>query len=71
MVTYDLCVAPYTMQELHQLDRALARIVRACCKLGRSFPTAGILREEEAAGWGLISLTVDYAQISTSCLPVS
>ena len=68
VITYGLCVAPYTMQQLHQLDRALARIVRACSKLGRSFPTAGILKDEEAAGWGLISLTVDYAQISTSCL---
>ena len=67
-VSYAFCVAPYTMGDIYQLDRALARIARVCCSLGRSFPTAGVLREEESGGVGLISLVVDYAQISTACL---
>jgi hypothetical protein len=67
-VSYAFCVAPYTMSEIYELDKAIARVARTCCRLGRSFPTAAILLGETAVGAGVISLTVDYAQISAACL---
>jgi exonuclease III len=67
-VSYAFCVAPYTTSEIHQLDRAISRVARSCCRLPRSFPTAAILLDQEAGGMGLTSLTVDYGQVSTACL---
>ena len=61
MVTYAFGIVPYTMQEIGRLDRTLAGITRRCCRLPRSMATASILLSQEHCGFGLISLTVDYA----------
>ena len=67
-ITYTFGVVPYTMQEIGRLDRTLAGVVRRCCRLPRSMPTASILLSTEKAGMGLISLVVDYATIAAQTL---
>jgi len=67
-ISYAFCVAPYTLTQLALLDKVLAGIARKCCRLQRSFPTCAILRHVDEGGIGLISLSVEYAQISTACL---
>ena len=65
-ITYTLGFAPFTMGDIEHLDKRLANIARQSCRLPKGFPTSAILRDHEEAGLGVISLTVDYAQISAS-----
>ena len=63
--TYALSLAPFTVSEIAQLDRCMAAVARQCCRLPKGFATSGILRAQDEAGLGVVSLSVDYAQIST------
>ena len=63
--TYALSLAPFTVSEIAQLDRCMAAVARQCCWLPKGFATSGILRAQDEAGLGVVSLSVDYAQIST------
>ena len=66
--TYALSVAPFTVAEIAQLDQCIAQVSRQCCRLMRGSSTSGILRGRQEAGLGIISLDVDYAQISAANL---
>lgn len=67
-VTYHLSLAPYTVAQVEQLDRALANTVRAACRLPRGFAQAGIMLPRDKGGMGLRPLMSDYVQSTTSAL---
>ena len=66
--TYPFSLAPFTVNEVALLDRALARVGKMCAKLPPGFSTSGALRSHDEAGLGLESFMIDYAQICAASL---
>jgi hypothetical protein len=67
-ITYTMAVAPYRPKDIARLDRAIATIVKRCCNLPISTPSAAIHAPVENAGMGITSLMVDYIQITTATI---
>ena len=67
-LAYAFAAAPYLPTDIARLDRLICSIVRRCCRLPRSFPTASIHLPQASGGMGISSLMVDYAQVTAATL---
>jgi hypothetical protein len=67
-VAYTMIGAPYTDQDIAQMDRAIASITKRCCRLPTGFPNAAIHSPTSEAGLGISSLMMEYTQITTATL---
>ena len=67
-LAYAFAAAPYLPMDIARLDRVICGIVKRCCRLPRSFPTAAIHLPQTAGGMGITSLMVDYVQVTTATL---
>lgn len=67
-ITSCFALAPFSYTDIASLDCLLARVTRFCMTFGKSFATKAILAPTALSGVGLISLRLDYAQITTRTL---
>jgi ribonuclease HI len=69
VVRYSFSLAPFTVAEVTEhLDGAIARVVRACLNLPKSFPKAGIQFSPGHGGAGIGSLMAEYVQANAASL---
>jgi hypothetical protein len=68
VVTYILCLAPFTLHEVEQLDAEFASIARTCCRLSLGTAHASIHLHHDHGGLGVHSLVEDYIQVTASSL---
>jgi ribonuclease HI len=67
-MAYALGAAAFTTTDIETMDRCLAQAARRSLNLPRGYQTAALIRPTEAGGWGIPSLTTDYAQVSAANL---
>jgi hypothetical protein len=69
MVRYTMALTPFTVRDMtEQLDGAIARVVRECLGLPKSFPKAGIQFNPNHGGAGVGTLMSEYVQANCASL---
>ena len=70
-IKYPMIVAPFSLTDIHVIDRAVLKTVKLCCSLPRSFPTRALHLPKTEAGLGVPSLLTEYTQITATALTQS
>jgi len=67
-IKYPMIVAPFSLTDIHIIDKAVLKTVKLCSSLPMSFPTRALHLPKTEAGLGIPSLLTEYTQITASAL---